>query len=268
MEAFVVTFFKVSGINLLRYFVIAGFTFAVFYILFPEKFKRFKIQTKNATSSDFFQEILHSIQTSFIFGGISLVVLFSPFTEYTQIYKDISTYPIWWVPVSLLLSLVFHDTYFYWLHRLMHTGFAYKYIHLIHHKSTNPSPWAAYSFHIIEAVLEGLVIIPLVLIIPMAPLTIGLFILLGFMINVYGHLGFEVLPNNFRCSFLFKFLNTSVYHNMHHSHVDGNYSLYFRHWDLWMKTENKNYVPYFEKIIEQRKKLEIRIHKTVNLFQD
>jgi len=83
--------------------------------------------------------------------------------------------------------------------------------------------------------------------------TVSIFITLSFMINVYGHLGFEIVPARFRNSIWFKILNTTVYHNMHHSHVQGNYSLYFRHWDRWMKTENKNYEPYFDKVLERRK---------------
>jgi lathosterol oxidase len=259
MDAFVVTFFKVSGINLLRYFIIAGIPFVLYYVLFSDKFRRFKIQTKNASSSDFYREILHSVQTTFVFGLIALVLTYSPLAKHTLIYKDFSAFPTWWMPISLFLAMLFHDTYFYWMHRLMHTRFAYKYVHLVHHKSTNPSPWASYSFHFLEAVVEGIVILPIVLIIPVHPITIVVFISFGFLMNVYGHLGFEILPKWYRRSVLFKLLNTSVYHNMHHSQVNGNYSLYFRHWDILMKTENKNYEPYFEKVIEQREKVETAI---------
>ncbi|MBY0426709.1 MAG: sterol desaturase family protein [Cytophagales bacterium] len=253
METLIDTFIKLTTINIIRYFLVAGIPFGLFYILFPEKFAHLKIQAKRATSSDFYREIVHSIQTAVVFGLISIVVLHSPMTSYTLIYRNISEYAWWWIPVSVLLALVFHDTYFYWMHRFMHSKWVYKHVHLVHHKSTNPSPWASYSFHILEGILEGMVIVPLVMIIPMHPLALAIFIFFGFMINVYGHLGFEILPNRFQNSAWFKILNTSVYHNMHHSHVQGNYSLYFRHWDKWMKTENVKYESYYQATMDKRK---------------
>ncbi|MGL1488967.1 sterol desaturase family protein, partial [Vibrio parahaemolyticus] len=36
----------------------------------------------------------------------------------------------------------------------MHNKRIFKYVHLVHHHSTNPSPWAAYAFHPLEAVVE------------------------------------------------------------------------------------------------------------------
>ena len=47
-------------------------------------------------------------------------------------------------------------------------------------------------------------------------------------------------------------INTSVYHNLHHSKFKGNYSLYFRWWDKLMKTENPDYVKEYDRIQEQR----------------
>jgi sterol desaturase/sphingolipid hydroxylase (fatty acid hydroxylase superfamily) len=253
MESLTEIFIKLSLINVIRYFVIAGIPFILFYLVFPKKFQRLKIQLKHAETKEFISEIFHSLQTTFIFIGISIVVLFTSISEYTQFYRYVHDFPIWWIPISLILAIVFHDTYFYWMHRMMHHKKIYRQVHLVHHKSTNPSPWASYSFHFLEAIIEGLVIVPILFLIPMHLYTVSIFITLSFMINVYGHLGFEIVPARFRNSIWFKILNTSVYHNMHHSHVQGNYSLYFRHWDRWMKTENKNYEPYFDKILEQRK---------------
>jgi lathosterol oxidase len=57
--------------------------------------------------------------------------------------------------VSLALMLLLHDAWFYWTHRLMHHPKIFRHVHLVHHRSINPSPWAAYSFHPIEAVIEA-----------------------------------------------------------------------------------------------------------------
>lgn len=79
-----------------------------------------------------------------------------------------------------------------------------------------------------------------------------MFILGGFLINVYGHLGYEIAPKWFRYSVLFQILNTSTHHNLHHSKFKGNYGLYSRFWDRVMKTENPDYVKYYDQIQEKR----------------
>ena len=89
-------------------------------------------------------------------------------------------------------------------------------------------------------------------IVPLHPYTLVFFGFSIFAINVYGHLGYEIAPKWFRQSFLFELLNTSVYHNLHHSKFKGNYGLYFRIWDRMMGTENKNYVEEFERIQARR----------------
>jgi len=86
----------------------------------------------------------------------------------------------------------------------------------------------------------------------MHPVTILLFTITGFIINVYGHLGYEVAPKWFRYSWLFEILNTSVHHNLHHSKFKGNYGLYFRIWDRLMGTEHPDYVKEYDKLQKQR----------------
>jgi sterol desaturase/sphingolipid hydroxylase (fatty acid hydroxylase superfamily) len=252
MEQLIQVIVKISGITLLRYFILAGIAFALFYVLLPARFKRAKIQNRSASRKDFIREILHSIATSLVLSVIGCMVLYTPLRSYTLIYAHLNDYPYWWIPVSLFISLVVHDTYFYWMHRLLHHKRIFKYTHLVHHQSTNPSPWASYSFHTLEAIAEGSVVIFLSFILPMHPLTVILFVILGFMINVYGHLGYELMPKGLRRSFLFNIINTSVYHNLHHSKFKGNYSLYFRWWDKWMGTENPDYEKEYDRIQEKR----------------
>ncbi|RZK36489.1 MAG: fatty acid hydroxylase family protein, partial [Pedobacter sp.] len=87
---------------------------------------------------------------------------------------------------------------------------------------------------------------------PMHKLAIILFVLVGFIINVYGHLGYETAPKWLRKSFLFEIINTSVHHNLHHSKFNGNYGLYFRIWDRLCKTENPDYVKEYDRVQTNR----------------
>lgn len=183
---------------------------------------------------------------------LAYLVLYTPIKPYTRVYTVLSERDWWYVPLSVVLGLIIHDTYFYWMHRLLHHPIFFKYIHLLHHKSTNPSPWTSYSFHITEAWMEGFILVIVVFVVPMHPLGILLFTLVTFMINVYGHLGYEIAPRRFRNSFLFKFLNSSVHHNMHHRKFKGNYGLYFRIWDRLLGTEHPEYVKEYDRIQQNR----------------
>lgn len=235
-----------------RYFIFAGIPFLIFYIVFSNYYSKNKIQGKSPKKQTFLNEIKNSIMTIGVIAVIASLILFTPFRQYTLIYDDIHQYSFWWIPLSVILSLIFHDTYFYWLHRFIHSKKIYPYIHLTHHKSTNPSPWTSYSFDLFEAILENMILLIMVFILPLHSLSILIFGLLTFIINVYGHLGYEIMPKWFRHSFLFQIINTSVYHNLHHKKFKGNYALYFRWWDRIMGTENKEYVKLYDEIQDRR----------------
>ena len=252
MEKIIEATISIFSVSAIRYFILAGVPFALFYLFMPAKLGKFKIQQKLATKKDFIREVWHSMQSTLVFSIIAVALVFTPLHQYTRIYININDFPIWYIGVALVLSLIIHDTYFYWMHRLLHHKRLFKLTHLVHHKSTNPSPWTSYSFHILEAITEGLVLVPIVMLLPMHPLTILLFTVTGFIINVYGHLGYEIMPKWFRFTWAFEILNTSVHHNLHHSKFKGNYGLYFRIWDRMMGTEHSDYVREYDRLQDRR----------------
>lgn len=240
-------------VNLLRYFVFAGLAFLLFYVLFKKKWQSKKIQLRFPKSKDYQREILYSIGTCLIFVAIGWLVFFSPLREFNLKYDHIADYGWGYWAFSIIAMIFMHDTYFYWSHRLMHQPKLFKYLHLVHHKSTNPSPWAAYAFHPYEAVVEAGIIIPIAFIIPFHQTAIIVFLLIMIIYNVYGHLGYEIFPKKFHKNFIGKWINTSVNHNQHHKHFNGNYGLYFLFWDRWMGTLRSDYDEAYEKVSLQRK---------------
>lgn len=238
--------------TVVRYFVIAGIPFFIVYKLLYKRLRPNKIQERHAANKHFIREIGYSLSTSVIFAFVSGIMLFSPVSKYTLVYHHIHDYPVWWIPVSFVISMVIHDTYFYWMHRGLHHKKIFRIAHLVHHKSTNPSPWSAYSFHIIESFTEAGILVVLFFTLPMHPIAILLFIVVGLMINVYGHLGYEIAPRWLRHTWLFEVVNTSVHHNLHHSKFKGNYGLYYRVWDRICGTEHPDYVKEYDRVQEQR----------------
>jgi lathosterol oxidase len=88
---------------------------------------------------------------------------------------------------------------------------------------------------------------------PYHPSAIAIFTLYSLVLNVFGHLGFEVFPKGFASHQLFKWHNTSTHHNMHHRLVKCNYGLYFNIWDRLMQTNHAKYEQHFDEVTSQEK---------------
>ena len=143
-----------------RYYLIAGLVFFVFYVLLKKAWNYKKLQPRDAKAKDFIREILYSSTTILIFGLFIYILHHPAVAPYTTRYMEISERG-WFYYFAVFPVLFFmHDTYFYFTHRAMHHPALFKWFHLVHHQSTNPSPWAAYAFHPLEAVVEqGIVFI-------------------------------------------------------------------------------------------------------------
>ena len=221
----------------------------LFYILFRRAWGFRKIQKNFPKRDDYIREISFSAITIGIFALVGYFVHFyQPIASRTLQYKGIDTYGWVWYFAAYPVMLVVHDTYFYWTHRLMHHPGIFRYFHLVHHKSTNPSPWAAYAFHPLEAVVEAGILPVFVFTLPLHVTHIGIFFLIMIVYNVYGHLGYELYPRGFSRSAVGKWINTSVNHNLHHQYFKGNYGLYFLWWDRWMGTIRSDYDQRFEEV--------------------
>lgn len=227
---------ELSSVILLRYFFFAGMAFLIWYVLFRKRLSFKKIQKRFPKWKDYSREVLHSIMSTAVFGAVAALLFRTSFVKYTMIYLDIDLYPRWYYWLSIFMMVCIHDTYFYWTHRLMHHPKLYKLFHLKHHQSTNPSPWAAYSFSFLESVVGACVLFFIVFSFPFHKSALIVFIVLGFVNNVYGHLGYEIYPKGFNKHWFGKWINTSVNHNVHHRYNKGNYGFYFTFWDRVMGT--------------------------------
>ena len=225
----------------LRYVLIAGPAFLIFYILYRAKFTNLRIQKLFPEKQDYYREIIYSLVTFVIFSLIGVLVTHKAVLPHTKIYNYIPDYGWGYFGLSVILALLIHDTYFYWTHRLMHHPWLFRAFHLTHHRSTNPSPWAAFAFSPLEAVVEGSITLVIVFLIPIHPGAFLIFLVLMTVFNVMGHLGYEIFPGWLVQSPAGKWLNTSTNHNMHHKYFRGNYGLYFRFWDELLHTTHPQY---------------------------
>jgi sterol desaturase/sphingolipid hydroxylase (fatty acid hydroxylase superfamily) len=64
-------------------------------------------------------------------------------------YLDIAEHPVYFGLFMFLIGL-FREAHFYAVHRLIHWGPLYKWVHSIHHKNANPTPWSGLAMHPVE----------------------------------------------------------------------------------------------------------------------
>lgn len=238
--------------SFVRYLLFAGITFLVVWLWKGKKWQHKLIQKKWPENAKMWFEFRYSASTMFIFGLSGVGVFLAKKAGITQMYQNLSDYGWVYFGLSLVGLIFLHDAYFYWAHRLMHHPKIFKRVHLVHHRSTNPSPWAAFSFHPYEAVLEALIVPIAVMIMPLHSLTVFLFILYMTFLNVLGHLSYELFPKGFLKNKILRLHNTTTHHNMHHLYFNCNYSLYFNIWDRLMGTNHPKYFATFDEVTSRK----------------
>ena len=144
------------AINSIVYFVVALPFFLIFWKFYQSKFQKRRIQEiKRSTPNLIRFEIKNSIITLLIFTLIDVLIYVAKLNGLTQLYDKVDEYGWEYLLFSIVILLLFHDTWFYFTHRLMHHPKLFKHIHKVHHVSTDPSPFASLSFHPLEALLEA-----------------------------------------------------------------------------------------------------------------
>jgi sterol desaturase/sphingolipid hydroxylase (fatty acid hydroxylase superfamily) len=245
--------FQVSFFLSLRFFLFAGSIFLFFYVWKKRKYWYLKIQQRFPDKKHVYREIRYSFYTVFIFGLVVLQVEWASNHHYTLLYRPIDKYGYPYYVFSILLMIFLHDAYFYWTHRLLHWKPLFKTVHKVHHFSNNPTPFSAYAFHPVEALIEISIVPIIVFTIPYHVTALYFFTVYTLLMNVFGHMGYEFFPKGFVSNKYLKWHNTATNHNMHHRFVKCNYGLYFNIWDRMLKTNHPRYEEIYEEVIAQRK---------------
>ncbi len=240
--------FGIAIENWVRYFLVAGFAWLLAYVVFKKRLWARKIIQQYPKASDLRRELAWSLLTALIYGLVGAGTFWLRKQGWTQLYRGIDSHGMLWFWCSIPVAIIVHDTYFYWTHRLMHHRRLFRWFHRVHHESTNPSPWAAYCFGPLEALLQAGIFPLLAIVMPMHPLAFMVFMLWQITFNVLGHTGYEYHPRWLMDSWLGKFLNTPTNHVQHHERLRGNYGLYFNVWDRLMGTNHRDYETRFREV--------------------
>jgi len=237
-------------IVMIRYLLIAGIFYGIFYLWYPKRWAQRKVNSRNYPAGQFTTEVKWSTITTLIFALFGAATLALWQHGFIKVYTNIHAYPLWWMPISLFIALLLHETYYYWIHRWMHHPKIFKQVHKVHHDSHITSPWTAFSFHPLEGILQALFLPLLLLVLPMHLYILIIQLTFMTLSSVVNHLNIEVYPAKFSQHFLGKWLIGATHHSLHHKQYKYNFGLYFTFWDKWRKTES----PFFEKLFEEKTK--------------
>lgn len=258
-----ISLLAIPGASLERafwYFTLAGFAWLTLHLVLARWLARRRIAAAAPTAGQMGRELLYSLRSLAVYGLVGGGMVFAVASGWTPMYFRIARYGWTWFFVSILVIVIIHDAYFYWTHRLMHHPRLFRMFHRTHHLSTNPSPWAAYSFSTGEAFVQAGIAPLVIFTLPVHPLAFSIFMLWQISFNVLGHCGFELFPSWFVRSWCGRILNTTTHHAQHHETNRANFSLYFNFWDRWLGTNHQRYAERFAEATGQTGKDEAELH--------
>lgn len=123
-----------------------------------------------------------------------------------------------WLAFLILVAPAIHEVHFFCIHRAIHWGPLYRWVHSVHHNSINPSPWSSLSMHPVEAFLYHAVAL-WHLLIPSNPIVALFQLHLAGFGAVNGHIGFDRLELAEG-----KAIDPHAYaHYLHHKYFEVNY---------------------------------------------
>ncbi|MEM8509260.1 MAG: sterol desaturase family protein [Bacteroidota bacterium] len=234
----IVTFLILFLIVFMRYLFLSGAYHWLFFVQFREKFKKRMLFQQRLKRKQTRRELILSLYSALIFSATGLGLLLLWQNGLTQIYTDLGDYPLWYLPLSIVLFLILHDTYYYWLHKWMHASRWLRPYHMEHHKSVDTSVFTSFSFHPVESFLQAIIVPVLVMLVPMHPIALLTTLLIMTLSAIINHGGVEIYPATKKnAKGLDHFIIGATHHDRHHRNAKKNFGLYFTFWDRLMKTE-------------------------------
>ena len=236
------------GTDLSRYVIFAVSVWLLLWVVLARPLAARKIRPTRPAARQLLLEFIFSVRSIAIFSTVGLSTFALQRLGYLPGPSVAVGWGTGWAVASLILMILAHDAYFYWMHRAIHDPRLFRLFHLRHHRSHNPSPFSAYSFDVTEAALQAVFVPVWMLLVPTQWPIIGLFMVHQIARNTIGHSGYELFPARRDGRPLFDFLTTTTHHDLHHATARSNYGLYFTWWDRWMGTEHPDYYARFASV--------------------
>ena len=212
----------------LLFSVINGIVFSILYIIICYIVDNYLEKRTDLSPALKQRDIIQTFKTVWtISPAIGLFLYFAEY--YSMCYTDISEYGIGWWLCSIVLYYLLNDTFFYWLHRILHIKTVYDTSHSVHHRSKPPTVYTALSSDIIEFLSEGLISgFFQAFLFPIHYMTLRVLALSIMVWSCLVHAKTDFVP-----TWLEWLVVTSKYHHVHHKYgrINYNFSMVFTTWD-------------------------------------
>jgi Delta7-sterol 5-desaturase len=254
-QPFALVFLQAFVTQAAGYFAVVGLVFVVVWKLGARRLSSRRIQaTRRFDGRQLRFEVRNTLVTLAVGTVSALVIALLHARGLTRLSSNADDVggPLM-VAASLVGLILFNDAWFYFWHRLLHTPLLFRWVHAVHHKSVDVNPFSSYSFHAFEGFILGAWIIPFFVLVPFYLPALGVLQGVGLANNVMAHLGYELLPRWWLRAPLLRWSNTSTFHNLHHTRLQGNYGLFTRFWDRALGTE----LPEYERAFTDRARSDV-----------
>ena len=232
MADWITTYLTLIGVIALRYLLVAGIFYVLLWLRPAAEVSAQRLSARTPAPDLVRHEIKMSLLSSAIYALPGAIVLEAYRAGGTAIYTEVVGLLGWfYLPASALIYLIAHDAYFYWTHRAMHHPRLFRAMHLTHHRSREPTPWGAFSFHPWEAIVSAWLLPAMCFVVPIHVGVVFFLLILMTYCSVANHAGWEILPRGFVEGPLGRRLISARHHNLHHTNYQANFGLYFRYWD-------------------------------------
>src|SRR5437870_10672185 len=158
----------------LRYFAVAGGLCWFFHVWGRGDWLPYRIQQSFPGRRELAHEIRWSMSNAVCTGASTLFLLRLVRDGHTRMYFDAMDRGWAYFALSVLLGVAGYDAWFYWQHRLLHTRWLFRQAHVIHHRVTNPTPFATFAHHPAETFLGNAFFILFLTAVPMHPAALAL----------------------------------------------------------------------------------------------
>ena len=145
----------------------------------------------------------------------------------------------WWSgPLTLGISVLLYDTWFYWVHRLLHWKPMLRF-HALHHTSASPTVWTNHYETIVEALLNQFYYLIIVFVLPIPWQMLVVQKIYDQISGMLGHAGYEHFASpGARRPWP---LASTVFHDQHHASFHFNFAHTFSIWDRMLGTLHPRY---------------------------
>lgn len=173
------------------------------------------------------KEIRHSLISIVIFGAYGALT-FEAWRYGLVTIEFEASWPR--IVTDIAILVVWNEIHFYTMHRLLHTRWLFRNVHRVHHESAVPTTFSTYSFHWIESILLGSVMILAMLVRPFSAAALLALPIISLLLNTIGHWNYDLF------AYCAGMRSASVEHTEHHLRVNGNFGFYMPFFDRWAGT--------------------------------